>query len=327
MKLKSLLSKENRHLSQSVLLEEGANPFVLRLLTVFLSVMVVLFFIWAHYMEIDEVAVAKGKIIPVNTISKVQHQDGGLVRDILVRRGQGVRKGQLLLRFDSTIIRSEYKQATGQLKSVLIQMKNVKEQLQIREGLYKKGLNSKISFLTLQEKFNDLEGRKSETIEIVERLRNQLANLEIRSPIDGVVHFAVEHPVGSIIESGATIFEIVPADRKLVAEVMISTSDIGHVVVGQAVTIKFNTYNYGRFGGMIEDLKEISAMTILDPEGNPYYRGILELSKNHLGATSAHLPVIPGMTLIAEIKTGKKSILEYLLKPVHVSVQSSFRER
>ena len=111
------------------------------------------------------------------------------------------------------------------------------------------------------------------------------------------------------------------------AEIRISTDDIGHIKIGQKVTLKFRTYNFAKFGGLIEILKEISPMTLLDMKGNPYYKGVITLSKNHLKGNAKMFPIIPGMTLDAEIKTGQKTIMEYLLKPVYLSAQQALREK
>ena len=76
-------------------------------------------------------------------------------------------------------------------------------------------------------------------------------------------------------------------ERELLAEIRISTDDVGHIKKGQRVTLKFRTYNYAKFGGLVESLDEMSPMTLLDQKGNPYYKGIIKLSKNHLSSLAA----------------------------------------
>ena len=121
--------------------------------------------------------------------------------------------------------------------------------------------------------------------------------------------------------------EIVPEDSRLVAVIQISSRDIGHVKVGQPVTLKFATYNYGRYGGLEGSLTEISPTTFLDRAGNPYYRASVTVDKNYVGSDPKRYPIMSGMTLTADIKTGSKTVLEYLLKPIYASAASALRER
>ena len=74
-------------------------------------------------------------------------------------------------------------------------------------------------------------------------------------------------------------------------------------------------------------LKSISASTFRDENGAPFYKGIIDLEKNHVGDDPKANPVLPGMTVQADINTGEKSILQYLLKPIYISASQAFRER
>lgn len=327
MIFKTLFDKESRFLAQSVLLEESANPVMLKIITIILSLVVLAFIIWASFMRIDEVAIAPGEIIPIDSIHKIQHLDGGTIESLFVKEGDGVEKDQVLMALDGKILNSELSQAKTQLETFLNKQKYLQEELKIRKGLYKKGLNSKISYLVLQKEMSDLQGKINEKREIISRYNAQISRLQIKSPVDGVVHAIEAKTIGNVVEPGKTIMEIVPQKRELMAEIRISTDDIGHIKRDQPVTIKFRTYNFAKFGGLIEKLNEISPMTLLDAKGNPYYKGIIKLSKNHLMGDAKMFPVIPGMTLDAEIKTGQKTIMEYLLKPVYLSAQQALREK
>ena len=95
----------------------------------------------------------------------------------------------------------------------------------------------------------------------------------------------------------------------------------------QLDTVKVTTFDFARYGGIDGTLCEVSATTFLDENGEPYYRGLVNLSQNHVGIDDTVNLVLPGMTVQADIKTGKKTLLEYLLKPVVSSVNESFRER
>lgn len=316
-----------KYLSQSLLLEEKANPLILQILIAFFMFIILVFVIWASYMEVDEVTVAPGKIIPVEDIHKIQHLQGGVIKRVFVQNGDHVAKNTPLIELDEKDITSELRQNSLKLKSYIKKQKFLQEQVEIRSGLYKKGLNTKMSFLSLQAEESDLEGDITEISEIVDNLKRQLANLKIISPADGIVHGFSNKTQKAIIGASELIMEIIPKHRKLIAEVQISANDIGHIKKEQQVTLKFNTYDFGKYGGCIESLTNISPMTYLDSKtGRPYYKGTIELASNHLGNTDKY-PIIPGMTLSAEIKTGKKTIIEYLLKPVFVSAKNALREK
>lgn len=96
--------------------------------------------------------------------------------------------------------------------------------------------------------------------------------------------------------------------------------------VGQDVQLQFSSFDFSRYGSLPGTLNQISASTFQGENGERYYRGRVTLSKNHVGHDERNT-VMPGMTVMADIITGRKTILEYLLKPIHVSMKSAFRER
>jgi adhesin transport system membrane fusion protein len=168
------------------------------------------------------------------------------------------------------------------------------------------------------------ELRESE--EVLRRHRSSLDHLEIRAPIDGYVHGLKKHTVGEVVASGDTILEMVPLDRALAAEVRIAPKDIGHVAVGQPVVMKFTTYDFSRYGGLEGKLDEISPTSMFDDKGSPYYKGVIRLAHQYVGMDQS-TRILPGLTLQAEIITGRKSVLQYLLKPIFASAREAMRER
>ncbi len=176
----------------------------------------------------------------------------------------------------------------------------------------------------------ELSESANELIQVEEALvqaKDRVRRLEITAPVRGIIKGLNIHTVGGVVPPGEVITEIVPLDKELVVEAKIKPRDVGHVRIGQPVTIKVTTYDFARFGGISGELKDVSASTFLDEEGEPYYKGIIEMDRNYVGRDSAQNRVMPGMTVQADIKTGKKTLFEYLLKPVYSSVSTAFRER
>ncbi len=169
---------------------------------------------------------------------------------------------------------------------------------------------------TKQQALDELAVAKeflAESQEVVKRDRNSLYGLEIKAPVEGFIHGLTKHTIGGVITSGSTILEIVPQNRRLEGEIQISSKDIGHVRVGQVVVLKFTTYDFARYGGLEGTLKDISATTVLDEAGEPYYKGLVRLNRDYLGDNPNSQKVLPGLTLQADIITGQKTVLEYLL--------------
>lgn len=176
----------------------------------------------------------------------------------------------------------------------------------------------------------ELSESANELIQVEEALveaRDRVRRLEIIAPVRGIVKGLLVHTVGGIVPPGEIIAEIVPLDKELVVEAKIQPRDVGHVRIGQPVTVKVTTYDFARFGGITGELRDVSASTFLDEQGEPYYKGIIALDRSYVGHDETQNRVMPGMTVQADIKTGKKTLFEYLLKPVYSSVSTSFRER
>jgi len=151
--------------------------------------------------------------------------------------------------------------------------------------------------------------------------------VRVNAPVKGIVHHLKANTAGEVVAAGETLLEIIPHDAPLTAEIHISPKDIGHIAVGESVTLKFMAYDFARYGGLSGTLNTISGTTFSDGNHEPYYKGWVKPNQNQIGAIPGTNPLLPGMTLIAEIKTGEKSILEYLLKPIFTSASQAMRER
>lgn len=187
-------------------------------------------------------------------------------------------------------------------------------------------LDSELIQNALQE-LSEVETSIATLIEERKTLRQRLELTEIRAPSGGIVHGLKEHTVGAVVEPGQTIVEIVPIEDSLVAELKIEPKEIGYIGVGQEVVLKFTSYEYSRFGGMLGTLEHISATTFRDENEKAYYKGIVPLESNVLKVKGEGFPILPGMTLEADILTGEKTVFEYLLKPIYRSAGSALREK
>ncbi|MDH5723645.1 MAG: HlyD family type I secretion periplasmic adaptor subunit [Alphaproteobacteria bacterium] len=174
---------------------------------------------------------------------------------------------------------------------------------------------------------NGIESEIKQNREVITKLKNRVARLDIKAPVMGVVKGLNLNTIGGVVEPGRTLMEIVPVDKTLVVEARILPSDIGHVKVGQEVRIKVRSFDFSRYGAVEGTLDFVTATTFLDDLNKPYYRGRVALSQNYVGKASGKNIILPGMTVEADIVTGRKTILAYLLKPIHLSLRTALSER
>jgi adhesin transport system membrane fusion protein len=176
----------------------------------------------------------------------------------------------------------------------------------------------------------DLNQRRAQLASLSERLqadRDRVTRTEVRSPVRGTIKDMKVTTVGGVIRPGQDILEIVPLEDTLLVEAQLRPADIAFVRPGQPATIKVTAYDFAVYGGLQAELEQISADTIQDERGERWFRVRLRTGKAHLGAEDKPLPIIPGMTASVEILTGRKTVLDYLLRPILRARDRALRER
>ena len=157
--------------------------------------------------------------------------------------------------------------------------------------------------------------------------QDRVTRTAVTSPVRGTVKDLKINTVGGVIQPGEDIMEIVPLDDSLLVEARIRPADIAFLRPNQKAVIKVSAYDFSIYGGLSAKLERISADTIRDEEGESFYRVYLRTNRNTLRHHDVELPIIPGMTVTAEILTGEKSVLDYILKPIIKAKDSALRER
>lgn len=178
----------------------------------------------------------------------------------------------------------------------------------------------------IHERLDQLLADKSQNIELIEKIRDRVKRLEVVSPARGIVKGLAVTTVGAVIQPGQILMEIVPLDEELMVQVRIPPQHIGHMKTGQPVQVKFSSFDFSRYGFVSGAIEQISATTFTGENGERYYQGLVALDKNYVGEDRRNL-VLPGMTVMADIVTGRKTILQYLFKPIHNSLKTAFTER
>jgi adhesin transport system membrane fusion protein len=414
--------------------------YVLSLATFFFFLVML---IWADRATLDEVTRGEGKVIPSTKTQVIQNLEGGILAELLVREGDIVQEGAVLVRIDNSMAKANYRDLRGQYLALLAESARLEamiageesvifpdevlsdapeeataqnrlfsaqqnqiraqvavlesqksqrnqeigeaqsrraqlssglrlahEEMAITEPLVRKGILPRLDLIRIERQVTDLEGEIRTIDATIPRLKTALTEAdnrieeliistraqmsdelndvrgtihslsetlfasgdrvtrtEVRSPVYGTVKQIKFNTLGGVIQPGADILEIVPLDDTLLIEAQVRPADIAFLRPGQKAIIKVSAYDFSIYGGLAATLEQISADTIKDERGDSFYRVYLRTAESSLSRQGEALPIIPGMTATAEILTGEKTVLDYLLKPLLKARDRALSER
>ena len=263
-------------------------------------------------------------------LSREKKKASYLKRELDVLRQQAnMRKG---LVEQGLVSRAEYLDRKANLAETETQyqqtLSNILVATEAKEEAYQSLSDIENKFYeSIKKDVGKVSGELAELNKNIIKLQDRVSRLDITAPVTGIVKGLVVNTLQSVIKPGETIMEIVPAGNTLIVESKVTTSDIGHVTIGQQAEVKVNSYDPHRFGTVMGKVKKISASTFLDEQYIPYFQATIALDKDYIGNSVNKYRIIPGMTVQADIKTGEKSVLDYLLKPIYRGFQNAFQER
>ena len=407
-----------------------------RMIIVASAVAFALFLLWASLAQVDEVTAGEGRVIPSSKLQTITAADPATVSEILVRSGQRVHKGELLVRLDSpesasalgqlqaeteslqarasrlsaeggiahsacegsdcageaalraareSALRSKVAasqatadqarrdaaEAAATISSLQSALALAQHQVDMMAPLAAKNIVPQTDLLEKQREVVDIQGRiagareqqgkalaavreaqaqsSQATFEFKQQALDErsqvnakiavneqslrgaegkLSRTEIRSPVDGVVNDVQVTTIGSFVQPGQKIMEVVPLGDKLLVESRVKPSDIAFIKVGDRALVKVTAYDFSIYGGLEGRVVQVSADSIYDEkEKSAYFTVIVETDKSYLTASRHALPITPGMMTSTQIITGRKSVLTYLLKPVLKARSDALRER
>ena len=156
---------------------------------------------------------------------------------------------------------------------------------------------------------------------------DRVTRTEMRSPVHGTVKKIYINTVGGVVKPGESIMEIVPLDDTLLIEARVRPGDVAFLHPGQKAMVKVSAYDFSIYGGLDGVLEQISADTIEDKRGDLFYQVKVRTHKTSITYRNEMLPIMPGMVTTVDIMTGKKTVLDYLLKPILKAKQNALREK
>lgn len=404
--------------------------------------LVIAFIIWATFARVEEMTRGSGQVVPSQEIQVVQSLEGGVLQEILVRQGEMVDKGQVLMRISDVQFSSEERgtearslglrakkarltaeanaeefsmpediaekaprvaenemalytsrqkelqnqydilddkidraradlaEVNAQISRLTESRKLLREELEITKEMVRQRAVPKLEEIRLNREVSDLSGQinaesqrrtslnaqlsaaereregqeakfrsqaLSELNEVeteISALRENLKSIgdrvdraELRSPVDGVVNSIALNTIGGVVEPAMKLIEIVPVDDELKIVAKVAPDEIAFIRPGQPAKVKITAYDPQKYGALDGTLERIGANSVTDREGNVFFEIEVRTEKNFLGEEAMPLPITPGMVAEVEIITGKRSIMEYLLKPLLRARDRALTER
>lgn len=178
-----------------------------------------------------------------------------------------------------------------------------------------------------QEDLTKIKSTLDQIREVSVSLEDKVQRTQVRSQVKGIVKQLQVNTVGGVIKPGQNLMEIVPLEDSLLIEAKMRPEDIGFIKPDLQAVVKLSAYDFAIYGGLTGYVENITADTILDEEGNSFYIVLVRTERNFLGSEERPLPIIPGMQATVDILTGKKTLLDYLLKPIIKAQSNALRER
>ena len=222
-----------------------------------------------------------------------------------------------VLRLDREVarLRGDREQADAQISRVQAAIQEATRRIEEVQLTARNQMSSELSE-TMSKLSSMSEGGRA--------LADKVKHADIRSPVRGTVKRLLVNTVGGVVQPGKEVVEIVPSDDALILEAQVSPRDIAFLHPGQEAMVKFTAYDFSIYGGLVAEVVNISADSVVDEKGNANYLVRVRTRKASLGP---NLPIIPGMVAQVDILTGKKTVLAYLLKPVLRAKANALSER
>ncbi|MDN5842551.1 MAG: HlyD family type I secretion periplasmic adaptor subunit [Alcaligenaceae bacterium] len=223
-----------------------------------------------------------------------------------------------LLRLQRDVARfcGEQKSAAAQIDKIQAAIQEAETKLSETEITFRNQARTELS---------DTRAKLASLLEGQIALADRVSLSSVRSPVNGTIKTLAANTVGGVVQPGKDIMEIVPMDDTLLLEVRINPRDIGFLYAGQEADVKFTAYDFSVYGGLKGHVEEIGADTITDERGNSFYIVKVRTERAYVGSNER--PIIPGMMAEVHILTGKRTLMQYLLKPVLRAHANAFRER
>lgn len=254
-------------------------------------------------------------------VSSLSKRVASLSRE--VRRARAGRRDNSVSRLEFLRLQRQLSDAQGDLRTERLKIPRYTSGIQeAKQKIADK--KNEIRSKVLKE-LSEVRSKIAEMEELLRKLYFNIGRTDVRSPVRGTIKQLRVSTRGGVVKAGEPLVEIVPLEDTLLIEAKIRPSDRAFLRIGQKAVVKITAYDYTVYGGLEGKVVSVSADTIEDNNraGEAFYKVRVRTTRGYLESSGKQLPIIPGMTAVVNILTGKeKSVLDYILKPITKSQQS-----
>jgi len=278
----------------------------------------------AHQILDDRIAKANSGIQEVQAEINQLYQSRKLLQKELEITKEMVRK-RAVPQLEQIRLERELNDISGNINSKNERKRGLESELKVAES-EKQSQDNQFRSQALGEK-SEVESELAGLSEKLKSIGDRVYRTELRAPVDGVINKIAITTIGGVIESAQRLVEIVPTDDELKIVAQVLPSEVAFIRPGLPAKVKITAYDPQKYGSLDGKVVRIGANSVTDQEGNAFFEIEVRTDKNFMGDESAPLPITPGMVAQTEIITGKRTILEYLLKPIFRARDRAFTER
>jgi adhesin transport system membrane fusion protein len=218
-----------------------------------------------------------------------------------------------------------YEQARGVVVNTEGRLATLKETIREAEAALAEA--DALAHKLWSEEQTKASGELAEVQESIKKQSDKVERLIIRAPTRGRVQQVLQRSAGEVVRPGELIAKIVPLDDALVAEVFAKPEDIAAVKIGDRAEMKVSAYDFSKYGKLEGQVSAISPTTVEHDDKRLYYKVMITLDTDRSAQRSSDWQLQAGMAVDAEIVSGSKSLLRYVLKPIHRGLDAAFSER
>lgn len=262
----------------------------------------------------------QNKQMTENNIAKLQMREQELKKDLENANA-----------FTESSIRSELRSVQQQISSLESSLATHDQQItQAQTGVTE--ANDRLGVYDAENKtdsYSDIvdgEKRITELENALAKARQTVEQLSIKAPVDGTILSLETKTVGGVVNAAQPVAEIVPDGTKLVVDTTVQNKDIGFIEVGQSVVLKIDAYSFQRYGYLNGTVKSISPDAINDEKRGLVYKMKVEINGEETSKNNT-IKIEPGLSVTAEITTGKRRIIEFFLDPLMTHTNTSLKVR
>jgi membrane fusion protein, protease secretion system len=288
------------------------------------------FLLWAAFAPLDEGAPAMGNVTLDSRRKTLQHFSGGVLKEIRVKEGDSVKEGDIVIRLDDSLALASKSLSESQLRATQIQIQHLDKMIAEITPMVQEGFYPRNRLMELQRDRAEAEAQIAGHRDRLAAAKLELERAIVRAPATGRVMGIEITTVGGVIGPGGKLMDIVPDDEELVIEAQIEPHLVEKVYPGLEAEVRFSALNLRKTPIIVGKVEWVSPDKFVDPN-DPYrpmgyFTSRVVVSKEEL-AKIGDTQIRPGMPADVIIKTGERTFLEYLVKPLTDRMATSLKEQ